>query len=91
MKVFSNTENVKLLIVVTQGVGGMARKILNELKRDYKKVLDDFLSQNSKKTPRLKEKLDEVKVLISSTGGKNIRKDCSYYMRKFCYIKGMTN
>ena len=42
----------------------MARKILNELRRNYKKVLDDFLSKNSKKSPRLKEKLDEVKMLI---------------------------
>jgi len=73
LKVFSNTENVKLLIVVTQGVDGTARKILNELKRDYKEVPDGSLSQNSKKSPRLKEKLDEVKVLIIDSGGKNNR------------------
>ena len=45
---FPNIANIELLIVVPQGVDGTARKILNELRRDYKKVLDEFLSQNSK-------------------------------------------
>jgi len=72
LKVFSNVENVKLLIVVPQGIDEKARDILNELKHDYRKVLSDFLSQYPKRSPRLKEKLDEVKLLIISTREKII-------------------
>ena len=66
---FSDINNIELKIVVPQGVDQLAREIKNDLKRDYNKVLKDFLSNPTpffQRSSNTKQKIDEVKKLIGT-------------------------